>query len=145
MAELRIEREYAVTPERLFDALSRRADLIRWWGHDGWTMTAENLDFTRTGPWFADMRSEEGNRFKLSGQVTLVRPPHVIGFTWAWHDEADRRGPESHVTFTVKESGVGAQLIVDHRELPSQDIAARHEQGWGGTLRRLGALLQEHG
>ena len=37
MAEITLEREFAVTPERLFEALSTRAELVRWWGHDGWT------------------------------------------------------------------------------------------------------------
>lgn len=137
MSDIRLEREFAVTPERLFEVISTRAELLRWWGHDGWTFTEEHIDFSRTGPWFADMRSEEGNRFKVSGEVTLVRPPHTIGFTWAWHDAQDRRGPESHVTFTVKESGVGAQLIVDHRELAGDDIAAQHAKGWSGPLERL--------
>lgn len=141
MSDIRLEREFAVTPERLFEVISTRADLIRWWGHDGWTFADESIDFSKTGPWFADMLSDEGNRYKMSGQVTLVRPPHAIGFTWAWHDEDDRRGHESHVTFTVKESGVGAQLIVDHRDLATDDIAAQHAQGWAGPLGRLSRLL----
>lgn len=141
MSDIRLEREFAVTPERLFEVISTRADLVRWWGHDGWTFSDENIDFSKTGPWFADMRSDEGNRYKMSGQVTLVRPPHAIGFTWAWHDEDDNRGHESHVTFTVKESGVGAQLVIDHRELATDDIAAQHAKGWAGPMGRLSQLL----
>lgn len=141
MSDIRLEREFAVNPERLFEVISTRADLVRWWGHDGWTFSDENIDFSKTGPWFADMRSDEGNRYKMSGQVTLVRPPHAIGFTWAWHDEDDNRGHESHVTFTVKESGVGAQLVIDHRELATDDIAAQHAKGWAGPMGRLSRLL----
>ncbi|MEW9918047.1 SRPBCC domain-containing protein [Marimonas sp. MJW-29] len=143
MSDIHLEREFAVTPERLFDVVSTRAELIRWWGHDGWTFTDENIDFSRTGPWFADMRSEEGNRYKLSGQVTLVNRPRSIGFTWAWHDDEDKRGPESHVTFTISETGVGAKLEVDHRELASDDIAAQHARGWAGPLGRLSRLLSD--
>ncbi|NNE52892.1 MAG: SRPBCC domain-containing protein [Sulfitobacter sp.] len=143
MAEITLEREFAVTPERLFQALSQRAELVRWWGHDGWTITDETIDFSRPGSWFADMRSDEGNRYKLSGQVTHVRPPQSIGFTWAWHDEEDRRGPESHVTFTVSESGVGARLIVHHQELATEDIAAQHARGWAGPLGRLSRHLHQ--
>lgn len=141
MSDIRLEREFAVTPERLFEVISTHSELIRWWGHDGWTFSDENISFSKTGPWFVDMRSDEGNRYKMSGQVTLVRPPHAIGFTWAWHDDDDNRGPESHVTFTVRESGVGAQLIIDHRELATDDIAAQHAKGWAGPLGRLSRLL----
>lgn len=141
MSDIRLEREYPVTQKRLFEVLTTQSSIVQWWGHDGWIMIEERLDFSRTGPWFADMRSEEGNRFKLSGQVTRVSPHDIIGFTWGWHDEEDQRGPESHVTFTIAETAKGARLVVDHRELVSDDIAAQHERGWGGPLSRLERLL----
>jgi uncharacterized protein YndB with AHSA1/START domain len=143
MSDVQVEREFAVSPARLFEVISKRADVIRWWGHDGWTFAEEQIDFSRTGPWFTDMRSEEGNRFKMSGQVTRVSPPTTIGFTWAWHDLDDRRGPESHVTFTIIEVSGGAKLVVDHRDLATDDIAAQHAKGWGGPLGRLERLLSE--
>lgn len=141
MGDVRIERDFAVSQARLFDVLSQRAEITQWWGHDGWTFTTEHMDFSRTGPWHADMQDQDGRRYKLSGVVTRVAAPTSISFTWAWHDPNDNRGPESHVTFTVVESAKGAKLIVDHRELPSDEIAARHEQGWGGPLGRLARML----
>lgn len=143
MSDILLEREFAVSPARLFRAISEHADLIRWWGHDGWTMVSEELDFTRTGPWHADMRSDEGNPYKLSGHVTRVNAPESIGFTWAWHDPEDKRGAESHVTLTVVETAKGSKLIVDHRELPSDDIAQGHMRGWSATLVRLIRLMEE--
>lgn len=142
MSDIRLERDFSVSPERLFEVISTRADLVRWWGHDGWTFQEEQLDFSRPGPWLADMLSEEGNRYKLSGQVTRVSPPDLIGFTWAWHDAEDARGPESHVTFKVVPTAKGARLIVDHRELRSDDIAAAHARGWQGPLSRLARHLE---
>lgn len=140
MCDIRLEREFPVTQQRLFEMLSTQAQLLQWWGHDGWTMMDENLDLSRLGPWFADMRSEEGHRFKLSGQVTRVSPFDVIGFTWGWHDEADQRGIESHVTFTISATAKGARLVLDHRNLASDESAAQHERGWGGPLSRLERL-----
>ena len=141
MNDLRLTRDFPVTPQRLFEVLTTRAEVVQWWGHDGWTMLSETLDFSRPGPWHADMLSEEGNRFKLSGQVTKVDPPTRIGFTWGWHDADDRRGAESHVTFTIKEAAEGARLIIDHRDLPSAEEAARHTRGWSGPLARLSTYL----
>ncbi len=141
MSDVRLERGFAVSPARLFEALSRHADIVQWWGHDSWTLQDENLDFSREGPWHAAAVGDTGNIYKLSGQVTKVAPPETIGFTWAWHDPEDQRGAESHVTFTVSETAKGAKLVIDHRELPSDDIAAQHERGWGGPLLRLERLL----
>ena len=141
MADIRLEREFSVTPKRLFEVVSARAEVLKWWGHEGWSMRDEALDFTKTGPWHSAMISEEGNLFKLSGQVTSVHPNRQIAFTWAWHDPDDNRGVESHVTFTIQEAPMGSKLVIDHRELPSDDIAAQHARGWGSPLSRLERLL----
>ena len=142
MADIRITREFPVTPERLFQAVTEQAEILNWWGHDGWTMPAQQLDFSRTGPWFSEMFGQDGTRFKISGQVTHVTPPRSVGFTWGWHDEEDRRGAESHVTFTIEPAGAGARLTVDHRDLPDAEIAERHNTGWtSGPLPRLERYL----
>ncbi len=143
MADVRIEREFNVTPKRLFEVISSHTMLIQWWGHDGMTLPEEKLDFSKLGPWYSVMISDEGNRFKMSGQVTCVDPPNTIGFTWGWHDGDDHRGPESHVTFTVIETAKGSKLIIDHRDLPSQEVAARHANGWTGPMTRLERFLKQ--
>lgn len=139
MADVKIVREFKVTAERLFRAVTEQAEILNWWGHDGMTIPTYALDFTCEGPWHSEMIGENGGRYKLSGQVTHVNPPRSVGFTWAWHDEADRRGPESHVTLTVEDTGDGAaRLTVDHRDLQNDDVAARHEAGWiSGPILRL--------
>ncbi|WP_299847164.1 SRPBCC domain-containing protein [uncultured Roseovarius sp.] len=142
MADIQITREFQVSPERLFRAVTEQAEILNWWGHDGMTIPARTLDFTRLGPWFSEMIGKDGTRYKLSGQVTHVTPPSSVGFTWGWHDAEDQRGAESHVTFTVEATEQGARLIVDHRELPGDDVAGRHETGWtSGPLPRLERYL----
>ncbi len=107
------------------------------------TLPDEQLDFSKPGPWYSVMLSDEGNWFKMSGQVTHVERPKTIGFTWGWHDPDDQRGAESHVTFTVVETATGSKLIIDHRDLPSDEVAARHSSGWNGPLTRLERFLNE--
>jgi uncharacterized protein YndB with AHSA1/START domain len=85
------------------------------------------------------MENDEGQRYKVSGQVTHVDPPNSVGFTWAWHDNQDQRGAESHVTFSVAVTESGSRLVLDHRELADADIAGNHEQGWTSSLRKLEA------
>ncbi|MEM8776091.1 MAG: SRPBCC domain-containing protein [Pseudomonadota bacterium] len=142
MTDIRIEREFAVTPDRLFKAITERAEVVQWWGPEGFQVTSDSLKLTKTGPWFAGMISPEGNKYKVSGQVTHVDSPRSIGFTWGWHDaETDERGAESHVTMTVVETALGARLIIEHRDLSDQDAAAGHESGWTSSLRSLAKFL----
>ena len=141
MAGLRLEREFPVTPEALFTWVSDGEKLLQWWGPEGMHVPEHNLDLSRLGPWFSVMVNGEGQRYKVSGQVTHVNPPKSLGFTWGWHDDQDQRGAESHVTFTVEPAGEGARLVIDHRDLGDDEISANHEVGWASTLRKLAALL----
>jgi len=141
MTDLRIEREFNVSPERLFAAISTQSDLLQWWGPEGMHVPKGDLDFTRTGPWFSVMQDGDGQQYKVSGQVTHVDPPKSVGFTWGWHDDQDQRGAESHVIFTVVPTSAGARLILDHRDLDDSEQSTRHEAGWTSSLRKLSTQL----
>lgn len=138
MTDLRLEREFSVTPERLYVWLTDPDKLLQWWGPEGVTIPERVLDFRQTGPWYSVMLGDEsGRRFKVSGQVTHVDPNESVGFTWGWHDDDDNRGPESHVTFTIVEAASGSRLIIDHRDLTDDEQGAGHERGWLSTLAKL--------
>ncbi|WP_170427651.1 SRPBCC family protein [Ruegeria arenilitoris] len=142
MADLKLEREFPTTPENLFAWISDGAKLLQWWGPEGLHVPEHDLDFSRLGPWYSVMVNEEGQRYKVSGHVTHVDPPNSVGFTWGWHDDQDQRGAESHVTLTVEPAGNGARLILDHRDLGDDEIAANHNSGWTSSLRKLEAQFQ---
>lgn len=137
LEDLRLERDFPVSPETLFGFVSTTDGLLQWWGPEGLTVPEHDLDFTRVGPWFSVMVNPEGKRFKVSGHVTHVDPPTSVGFTWAWHDENDRRGAESHVTLKVTATDRGAHLVIDHRGLPDSEAAQNHTEGWTSSLRKL--------
>lgn len=140
MTDLRLERTFRCSADTLFAFVTEPARLLEWWGPEGMHVPEGTLDFTREGPWDSVMQSAEGQRFKVSGQVTKVDPPHSVGFTWAWHDETGQRGAESHVTLTVKPDGDGSRLVLDHRGLAGDDAAQSHEKGWSSSLDKLGRL-----
>lgn len=137
MTDLRLERDFPLSPERLFDWISVPDRLFRWWGPEGMTVPEGDLDFSRTGPWYSIMRNDADWQIKVSGQVTHVDPPKSVGLTWAWHDEDGTRGAESHVTFFVTPTAKGARLVIDHRDLGSDELVAKHREGWSSSLDKL--------
>jgi uncharacterized protein YndB with AHSA1/START domain len=137
MTDLRLEREFKVPPERLFEVVSNQSELLQWWGPETMFVSDHNLDLSRTGPWFATIQNQDGQRFTMSGQVTHVDPPKSVGFTWGWHDENNQRGIESHVTFTVVNTASGSRLILDHRDLSDTEQSLSHESGWTSALKKL--------
>ncbi|NOE35078.1 MULTISPECIES: SRPBCC domain-containing protein [unclassified Ruegeria] len=142
MADLKLERDFPVSPEDLFAWISDGSRLLQWWGPERMHVPEHNLDFSRTGPWYSVMENGEGQRYKVSGHVTHVDPPKSVGFTWGWHDDQDQRGNESHVTLSVAATSTGSRLTLDHKELADAEAAANHNQGWTSSLRKLEALCK---
>jgi uncharacterized protein YndB with AHSA1/START domain len=142
MTDLHLEREFDASPSELFGWISGQARLLQWFGPEGLHVSEHQLDYSRTGPWHAVMTDGRDFSVKVSGHVTHVDPPRSVGFTWGWHDEQDRRGAESHVTFTVLPTAAGSRLVIDHRDLDDSEQSARHAAGWTSSLRKLAALAK---
>lgn len=145
-ADIEFVRDYPVALTRLWRAVTEPVQIIQWFGPEGVYLEACDMDFRTTGPWTCSMRGKEsGNLYKVSGQITRVSPPDggsgTVGFTWAWHDDSDTRGPESHVTFTVEQTATGARLTLSHRELPGIEAGQDHTRGWLSSLRKLDFFL----
>ncbi len=138
MAELVLTRTFDAAPERVYEYISKAERLVEWWGPEGVTVPDHALDLGRKGPWFSVMRLSDGRHVKVSGHVTHVDPPHSVGFTWAWHDENDVRGVESHVTIRLSSAEGGrTSLTLTHVDLPEGDQARRHRHGWASSLTKL--------
>lgn len=138
MADLRLTRDFSTDVDTLWEYVTEPKRLLSWWGPEGVAIAEHELDFTRKGPWFSVMVNAKGERFKVSGHVTCVEPQTAVSFTWAWHDDADKRGPESHVTLSMEPLGDGRmRLIIDHRELADDEAALRHNEGWVSCLKKL--------
>jgi len=143
MADLTLERTLDAPLEKVFAFISKTEHLLKWWGPEGVFLADREISFEQTGPWTSTMQNGEGQQHKVSGQVTHVDPPHSIGFTWAWHDENDKRGVESHVTIKlVPSQNGGTALTLNHVDLPDEDSAKNHTMGWGSSLNKLEKLAQ---
>ena len=138
---LRLERRYDVPIARVFDIVTRADYLVQWWGPEGIKHVGGDLDLTTLGPWNATLTSAEGGRYKVSGVVTKLDPPHVVAFTWGWHDDREQRGIESHVTITLSDEGGGTRFVLSHADLPNNDQVQRHSEGWASSLRKLDRVV----
>jgi len=138
MAELKINRRLNADIARVFDFVTKAEHLVKWWGPEGMTLPDHTLDFTKTGGWHSVMQSAEGQQFKVSGRVTSIDPPNSVGFTWAWHDENDARGADTHVLISLTANADGStDFLLHHQELATDEAAANHLQGWTSSLVKL--------
>lgn len=141
MTEVTLTRRFDAPPDRVFAFVTRPGMLAQWWGHDGWVLEEAQLDFTRPGPWFAKMRSEEGNPFHHGGEVLEVGETQVR-FSWQWLNANGRQSDLSTVTFSVMPDGDGSLFTIHHTDLPDDDFGRSHEMGWTASLARLIGFIQ---
>lgn len=141
MADVKLERVLNAPIEKVFAFVSKSEHLMKWWGPEGMTLPDCNLEFSKLGKWHSVMQNSEGQRFTVSGQVTSVDRPNSIAFTWAWHDENNVRGDESHVVITLKARDDGkTDFTLHHQQLVSEESATSHAGGWNSSLRKLEKL-----
>lgn len=138
MTRLVLERRLPADAETVFAFVTRPEHIAKWWGPEGMTCPVLDIDLTETGAWTTTMANADGARYKVSGEVLEVEPPRRVAFTWGWHDENDGRGHESRVEFEVTPVAEGGAVFrLTHSDLPDEESAGNHSDGWTSCLRKL--------
>ena len=71
-----------------------------------------------------------------TGSVLACEPPRLLEVTWLLPDE-----PTTRLRVTLDERATGAHLVLDHTQLPPNQVGG-HAAGWHAYLARLEAALQ---
>jgi uncharacterized protein YndB with AHSA1/START domain len=140
MTELKIERKLAADAKTVFEYVTQTRHLLKWWGPEGMTVPEHDLDLSKPGPWSSVMMNADGQRYKVTGEVIAVDPPHSVEFTWGWHDENDVRGHDTRVRFEIHPAGSGTRFVLVHTGLADEESAKNHEMGWSSSLNKLERL-----
>lgn len=127
----------------VFRAWTDPADLVRWWGPEGFTIPECKMDVREGGAWRTCMRSPDGNDLYVRGVYREVVKPSRLVFTWAWEDEKGEPGHETVVTVTFGERDGKTFVRIAHRVFESKKTRDMHRQGWASTLDCLAAFLAE--
>jgi uncharacterized protein YndB with AHSA1/START domain len=133
--------EIAATPERVFEALVREEDVLRWWKSDqGYQTTHWEADVRSGGKWRAGGRMQDGRAYKVEGEFTEVESPHRLAFTWRPDWDAPH---ETHVTYVLEPIENGTRLTLRHEGFADRVAACRnHTSGWERVLGLLQADLR---
>jgi uncharacterized protein YndB with AHSA1/START domain len=127
-------------PARIWAAITRPDQMMRWWGPDaGPTLKAE-ADVRPGGRFRIRFRLMNGDEHEPTGVYREVLPEEKLVFTWKWPGMPER---ESLVTFLLRPIDDGTELTLIHAHLPDEEARDSHEQGWSGLLDKLPIFLGE--
>lgn len=127
------EVDIAAPIERVYAALTRGDEIVKWWGSDAAYRTTEwTSELRPRGAWKATGVGADGVPFSVSGEYLVVEPPHRVTFTWK--PEWDG-GHASTVTYRLEPTPGGTRLVLRHEGLAERpDSCRRHAAGWQGVL-----------
>ena len=136
--------------ERVFDALTRRDQLIRWLTDPGCPTEVWVFEPWAGGRWrFATADGGKPvngvTKFEAEGEIIEIDPPHRLIYSWManWHDDPTQK---TKVWWELTPSASGTIVKVTHSGLAKEPVAHKdYSGGWIGVLEFLQAFCEESG
>lgn len=129
--------DVAVSPERVFRALTTD-EVTKWWGSDDMYRTTKwTADLRVGGAWKAEGVGQDGAPFSVEGEYVEIDPVTKIVFTWkaAWDG-----GQVTTVTYRLQPIESGTRITLRHEGFAGRPESARnHTSGWERVLNWLAA------
>jgi uncharacterized protein YndB with AHSA1/START domain len=130
--------------ERIFDALTSPAELLRWWRVTGKFQAAEvECDLRPGGKWRMRVADSSGTRTAtvVYGEYLEIARPSLLVYTWIREDE---NSPATTVRWELKEKDGVTAVRLTHSGFASESHRARNS-GWPMILEALGAYVRISG
>jgi uncharacterized protein YndB with AHSA1/START domain len=79
-------------------------------------------------------------RLRPQPKFLEIDPLRRVVMSWRWKGGLEDPG-ESRIEITLRATPDGTDLSFTHSQLHDEASSRNHEQGWAGSLRKLGAYL----
>lgn len=136
--EVRLTRQFGVSPQRLFDTWTDSKSAGKWLFAAGESLCVE-ID-ARAGGWFYVAGRRNGEKVEYVGEYLDVVRPHRIVFALL----AEKYSLNfERVTVVFQQRGIGCKLGLTHETKP--EFAQRSRRDWSNVLERLAAMLPQTG
>jgi uncharacterized protein YndB with AHSA1/START domain len=121
--------DIAVPVERVFQALTKSDELLKWWGSaETYRTTAWTSDLRPGGQWRASGVGADGVPFTVGGEFLEIDPPRKLVQTWKSDWDA---GEVTTLTYHLEPSEGGTRVTVHHTGFAGRpESCAGHGQGW---------------
>ena len=118
----------AAPPEIVWSFLVEEDKVTRW------EAVAANLDPRPGGEMRLDMH---GDRDIALGEYRVVEPYERLSFTWGWEGNDGLPPGTTLVEITLTADGEDTVVRLEHSELPTEEAATQHGEGWDYYVARL--------
>lgn len=142
--ELKYDREFGVTPDKLFAAWTDPALMAGWWGPQGMETPKPDLDVREGGKWRTVMQNAGGDKNIVGGEYKKIDPPTHLSFTWAWESDGIPKG-QSLIEIDFEATSGGTMMHFRQSGFDTSETAGLHNQGWTSSFVCLSDLVATGG
>ena len=118
----------AASPEIIWSFLVEEEKVTKW------EAVAATLDARPGGEMRLDMH---GDRDIALGEYRVVEPFERLSFTWGWEGNEWLPPGTTLVEITLTPDGEETVVRLEHSELPTEEAATQHGEGWDYYVARL--------
>lgn len=128
------------SPERIFEALTKPAQLLKWWRAEGkFHATHVESDLRAGGKWRMRVVGSGGAETIVTGEYREIERPRLLVFTWIRELE---NTTETVVRWDLEEKNGVTTVRVTHSGLTSESLRARNN-GWPLVVGLLRNYIEE--
>ena len=135
---LTLKRRLKAPPEKVYEAWTQPAQMMRWWGGNNEATRTAETDLRVGGRFHVGFKGDTGEQHDVSGVYKEVVPNRKLVFSWAWRTTPER---ESQVTIDIKPDTDGSILTLTHEQFFNDKARDDHGRGWGFGLDQLEKLF----
>ncbi len=131
--------------ERIFAALTRPDELLKWWAAEGkFQLVHAECDLQPGGRWLMRLVGRcaaESPTSTVYGEFREIDAPRLLTYTWIRENEDY---PETLVRWDLEEKDGYTTVRVTHSGLVSESLRARNS-GWPVIVQLLEAYIERQG
>jgi uncharacterized protein YndB with AHSA1/START domain len=135
---LTLKRRLKAPPEKVYEAWTQPAQMMRWWGGNNEASRTAETDLRVGGRFHVGFKGDTGEQHDVSGTYKEIMPNRKLVFSWAWRTTPER---ESQVTIDIKPDADGSILTLTHEQFFNEKARDDHKGGWSFGLDQLEKLF----
>ena len=129
---------------RVFEAFTRPEALVQWFTPSpDISLEILDFDFAPQGAFRFCFTMPGDVQKRVGGSYERIAPPEEIVFSWVWEAPDQHAGMPTRVRVRFEENGDATEVVLTHERLVSEEVAARHGDGWSGMFKRLDAAFTQ--
>ena len=120
--------------------LTDSTELVKWWGPQGFTIPAAELNLAEGGRYHFRMTPPDGEPFHLSGEFLKIDPPWRMVYTPRW-EEPTPDDRETVVDLSLGSTDRGTRVVLSQGPFLTEERLDLHRNGWTESFEKLQAVL----